>query len=46
MIDLKFELNDMTDKYEARSHHTEIYISDDTKMDEDTVRLYKHICAL
>lgn len=43
MIDLKFELNDMTDKYEARSHHTEIYISDGTKMDEDTVRLYKHI---
>lgn len=43
MIDLKFELNDITGNYDARSHHTEIYISDDTKMDEDTVRLYKHI---
>ena len=43
MIDLKFELNDITGKYDARSHHTEIYISDDTKMDEETVRLYKYI---
>lgn len=43
MIDLRFELNDFTGKYDARSHHIEIYISDDTKMNEETVRLYKYI---
>lgn len=43
MIKLKFELNDMTNAYRARFHYTEIYVSDDEKMDEDAVMKYKYI---